>query len=98
MHLRLIASRGHQDLVRQERAESEAQVQKLVGFSGDAFAYQYAQIQAQRGHRRLTLEWLDIALRPRDPGFRHLKTDPLMDPLRGESRFQAIERELKFPD
>jgi hypothetical protein len=27
-----------------------------------------------------------------------LKTDPLMDPLRNEPRFQAIERELKFPD
>jgi hypothetical protein len=26
-----------------------------------------------------------------------LKTDPLMDPLRQEPRFQAIERELKFP-
>jgi hypothetical protein len=27
----------------------------------------------------------------------NLKTDPLMDPLRKEPRFQAIERELKFP-
>ena len=28
----------------------------------------------------------------------NLKTDPLMDPLRQEPRFQAIERKLKFPD
>jgi hypothetical protein len=27
-----------------------------------------------------------------------LKTDPLMDPLRQEPRFQAIERALKFPN
>ena len=27
-----------------------------------------------------------------------LKTDSLMDSLRKEPRFQAIERELKFPD
>jgi hypothetical protein len=27
-----------------------------------------------------------------------LKMDPLLDPLRKEPRFQAIERELKFPD
>jgi hypothetical protein len=27
-----------------------------------------------------------------------LKTDPLMDPLRQEPRFQAVMRELKFPD
>jgi hypothetical protein len=29
---------------------------------------------------------------------RFLKTDPLMDPLREEPRFQAIERALKFPN
>jgi len=34
----------------------------------------------------------------RAPGFETLKTDPLMDPLRNEPRFQAIERELKFPE
>jgi tetratricopeptide (TPR) repeat protein len=33
-----------------------------------------------------------------DPGLTYLKTDPLMDPLRQEPRFQAIQRELKFPD
>jgi hypothetical protein len=34
----------------------------------------------------------------RDPGPVYLKTDPLLDPLRKEPRFQAIERELKFPN
>jgi len=28
----------------------------------------------------------------------YLKTEPLLDPLRKEPRFQAIERELKFPN
>ena len=32
-----------------------------------------------------------------DPGLVLLETDPLMDPLRNEPRFQAIERQLKFP-
>ena len=43
------------------------------------------------------LEWLETALRLRDAGLIYVKTDPLMDPLRQEPRFQAIERELKFP-
>ena len=37
-------------------------------------------------------ESLDTALRLRDPGLELLKTDPLLDPLRKEPRFQAIER------
>jgi hypothetical protein len=28
----------------------------------------------------------------------YLRTDPLLDPLRKEPRFQAIDRELKFPN
>ena len=41
---------------------------------------------------------LEKAMRLRDPGIVYLKTDPLMDPLRKEPRFQAIERELRFPE
>jgi hypothetical protein len=32
-----------------------------------------------------------------DAGVVYVKTDPLMDPLRQDPRFQAIERQLKFP-
>jgi len=64
---------------------------------GDASAYQYATIYAQWGNRVQALDWLETALRLRDPGLVQLKTDPLLDPLRQEPRFKAIERELKFP-
>ena len=80
-----------------QRRESDAQIKRLREWHGDALAYQFAQIYAQRGDRVRALEWLDTALRLRDSGFRRLKTDPLLDPLRKEPRFQAIERELKFP-
>jgi TolB-like protein/Tfp pilus assembly protein PilF len=80
------------------RADAEAALFKLTAAGGDAGAYQYATIYAQWGHRAQALEWLETALRLRDPGLESLKTDPLLDPLRKEPRFQAIERELKFPD
>jgi len=33
-----------------------------------------------------------------DAGVVYVKADPLIDPLRKEPHFQAIERDLKFPD
>jgi TolB-like protein/Flp pilus assembly protein TadD len=78
-------------------ADAEAELSKLKAAMGDAMAYQYAAVYAQRGDNPKALEWLETALRLRDPGLEQLKTDPLMDPLRKEARFQALMRELKFP-
>jgi TolB-like protein/Tfp pilus assembly protein PilF len=78
-------------------ADAEAELTKLKAALGDTAAYQYATIYAQWGNRAKALESLDTAWRLRDPGLELLKTDPLLDPLRQEPRFQAIERELKFP-
>ena len=78
-------------------ADAEAELAKIKAL-GDAAAYQYATIYAQWGNLPKALEWLETALRLRDPGLRNLKTDPLMDPIRQEPRFKAIERELKFPN
>jgi len=79
-------------------ADAEAELAKLKATQSDSLAYQYATIYAQWGNRAKALEWLETALRLRDPGLEWLKTDPLLDPLRKQPRFQAIERELKFPD
>jgi serine/threonine protein kinase len=78
-------------------ADAETALSKLKTAQGDTAALQYATIYAQWGNRAQALEWLETALRLRDPGLELLKTDPLMDPLRKEPRFQAIKRELKFP-
>ena len=65
---------------------------------GDTEPYQYAVVYAQWGQTRNALEWLESAVRLRDISLVGLKTDPFMDPLRNEPRFQAIERALKFPN
>ncbi len=65
---------------------------------GDAAAYQYAQIYAQWADAATAMEWLNTAVRLRTPWLEFVKTDPLLDPLRKEPRFQSIERALKFPN
>jgi len=81
-----------------QRRQSDGHIKWLTEFyGGDQLAYQYAEIYAQRAERDKALQWLEAALRLRDAGLRRLKTDPLMDPLRKEPRFQAVMRELKFP-
>jgi TolB-like protein/DNA-binding winged helix-turn-helix (wHTH) protein/Tfp pilus assembly protein PilF len=79
-------------------ADAEAVVVKMKATNGDLAAYQYAGIYAQWGDTAKSLEWLDQAMQLRDPGLVYLKTDPLLDPLRKESRYRAIERELTFPN
>jgi TolB-like protein/Flp pilus assembly protein TadD len=79
-------------------SDAEAVLAKMKAAYGDATAYQCAEIYAQWGNAAKALEWLDTAMRLRDAGLESTKTDPLLDPLRNEPRFQAIERELKFPN
>jgi TolB-like protein/tetratricopeptide (TPR) repeat protein len=76
------------------RPEAEAALAKI---QGDEFAYQEALIFAQWGNTAKALDWLDTGIRLHDTGLRHLKVEPLLDPLRKEPRFHGIERELKFP-
>jgi tetratricopeptide (TPR) repeat protein len=79
-------------------ADAESMLVKVKASSGDAAAYQYAEIYAQWGNTSKALESLETALRLRDPGLVDTKNRSLLDPLRNEPRFQAIERELKFPN
>lgn len=78
-------------------ADAQAELGKMQAALGDSAAYQYATVYAQWGDRAKALQWLDTAMRLRDPGLEGLKVDPLMDPLRREPRFHAILRELNFP-
>jgi TolB-like protein/tetratricopeptide (TPR) repeat protein len=79
-------------------ADAETALADLKAALGDGASYQYATIYAQWGNRVKALEWLETASRVRDPGLTLLKTDLLMDPLRKEPRFQAVMRELRFPE
>jgi TolB-like protein/Tfp pilus assembly protein PilF len=77
--------------------DAEAELAKMMTAIGDTAAYQYTTIYAQWGNPAQALTWLDTALKVRDPGLGNLKTDPLLDPIRAEPHFLAIEKSLKFP-
>jgi hypothetical protein len=79
-------------------ADADAVIARMKATYGGAASYQYATIYAQWGKVSKSLEWLDTAVRARDPGLFYVKTDPLLDPLRKNPRFQKVMRELKFPD
>jgi hypothetical protein len=80
------------------RTEARALLDKFKSAQGDAGAYQYAEINTQWGDLPAAFDWLEKALRLRDPGLVTLRTAPLLDPLRKEPRFWAIERALTSPN
>ena len=78
-------------------ADAQSMLQRRESSSGGASAYEYACIYAQWGDKAQALQWLERAVRQRDSDLYYLKVDVDLDPLRDEPRFQAIERDLKFP-
>jgi TolB-like protein/predicted Zn-dependent protease len=79
-------------------ADAEAELAKFKASNPAADDwYEYASVYAQWGDTAKALSCLDKAVATRDVSLYYLKIDPLLDPLRKEPRFQAIERELKFP-
>ena len=79
-------------------AEAEAALTKITRTYGEAAAIQYAEIYAQWNDVPTALAWLDTAYHLRDVGLASLKRNELLDPLRTEPRFQAIEHKLNFPN
>ncbi len=78
--------------------EAETMLAKVRAIAGDRFAEGYADIFAQWGDTARALDWLETAMRNRDPYLAYTKVNFFFDPLRNEPRFQAIERALKFPE
>jgi TolB-like protein len=80
------------------RRDAETMLAKVRAIAGDRFPEGYADIYAQWGDNSRALDWLDRAMRDRDPYLAYTKANMFFDPLRKEPRFQAIERALKFPE
>ena len=77
--------------------DAEKMLAKLRASQGDTAATQFAMIYAQWGDTKRALDWLETAMRLHSSDMLSVKTAFPYDPLRKEPRFQAIERELRFP-
>jgi TolB-like protein/tetratricopeptide (TPR) repeat protein len=62
----------------------------------DTVHYQQAQVLAQWGRKDAALSQLERALALRDAGLVLLRNDPLLDPVRENSRFVKIEQTIGF--
>jgi len=79
------------------QSDADAALAAVMAAYGDDASFQYAEIYAQWGNVPKALEWLETAYQVHDTGLVDLKVDPMLDPLRQEPRFKAIERKFKFP-
>src|SRR6185437_13398992 len=57
-------------------------------------SYEMALIYAGLAQKDLAFEWLEKAYEQHDSGMTYLKTDPNLDPLRQDPRFEQIERRV----
>ena len=77
-----------------QRGKAEALLKRL--FSGTEFgpivAYRVAAVYLALGDRSIALNWLDRSYAEHENWINQLKVDPVMDPLRSDSRFQALMR------
>lgn len=80
-----------------DQAEADKMLHSMLAKEGDAGAYGYAEIYAQWGDLKESLKWLGVVARTRNPFVQHLRADWMLDPIRGEPEYKAIERQFNFP-
>lgn len=80
-----------------EYAQSDEALRKAQLHGGNAGAYDYAEVCAQRHNVAEALKWLRIAEQLRAPDLQNLHVDWTLDPIRNEPEFKALERRLGFP-
>ncbi|MDH4166449.1 MAG: hypothetical protein OEY13_07965 [Gammaproteobacteria bacterium] len=86
----VLAMTGKQQAARRELTAFQAEF-------GDPASYQYAEIEAQLGDKSAALRWLENARRVHDPGYLGgILIDPLLDPLRGDPRFEQLVNQAGF--
>ena len=82
------------------RTEARALYEQLVALSKKrpVTLEALAQSALGAGDKQLALDWLERGVREHSFYLAFVNADPLYDPLRAEPRFQALMRQLRFPN
>jgi TolB-like protein/Tfp pilus assembly protein PilF len=90
---------GYAYAVSGDRIRATALIEALKKRSDNVYmpAYFIASIYGALGEKDLAFAWLQRAYAARDPQITYLLLDPFMNPLRSDARFDAIVRQVGFP-
>ena len=80
-----------------DRAGAEQKLAALQQAYHEAASYQYGEIYAQLGDADSAFANLENGFAIKDAGLQGLKTDPFMDPIRSDPRFETLLRKMNFP-
>jgi TolB-like protein/DNA-binding winged helix-turn-helix (wHTH) protein/Tfp pilus assembly protein PilF len=77
--------------------ESNVALKKLIATHQNDCAYQIAELYAFRREADKAFQWLDRAIRQRDPGAPELRSGPLMRSLRQDPRYTQLLEKMRLP-
>jgi adenylate cyclase len=84
---------------REKALELLEEVKRIEQRVGTVWCYGYAIIQIGLGDKEQAIDWLERSYQARETGvITYIKVDPVLDPLRGDSRFEALANKIIPPD
>jgi adenylate cyclase len=84
---------------REEKADSDAALARLIGSSGDRWPAGIAETYGFRRDRAHTLEWLEKAYELRDPDLLiNVRGDPLWTFLHDDPKYKALLKKMNLPE
>ena len=78
------------------KADSDVALGELIHQFNDDAAYYLAYIYATRGESERALWWLDRASSLQQPAMRGIKTDPMLNGIRSDPRFETLLRRMNL--
>lgn len=80
-----------------DRAGSNRELAELKKLDDGSLNFQFAEVYAQRAEQEQAVLALEAAYSALDSGLQYLGQDPLLGPVRSNSRVQALMKRLSFP-